>query len=211
MSQGVRFSCVDLMRPCQEQGTQDGSVGDSAMGGLLRNTRPPKFGCTSRFVGQTDDRTRGRRSRAPRSRGFGPPTWPRCGFTLVELLVVVTILGILVAMVVPRLAGRTQQARLARAEADVKANLALALDLFELDNGRYPTTEEGLNALRIKPPDAKNWNGPYLKRDALDPWGRPYRYRYPGAQNPADYDLFSLGPDGSEGTPDDIVSWKGET
>ena len=130
------------------------------------------------------------------------------GFTLVELLVVVTILGILVAMVVPRLAGRTQQARVARAEADVKANLALALDLFELDNGRYPTTEEGLNALRIKPPDATNWNGPYLKRDALDPWGHPYRYRYPGAQNPADYDLSSLGPDGSEGTPDDIVSWK---
>lgn len=131
-------------------------------------------------------------------------------FTLVELLIVVTILGVLVAMVVPRLAGRTEQARRARAEADVASNIALALDLFELDSGRYPSTQEGLNALRSAPPDAKSWKGPYLKREPLDPWGRPYRYAYPGAKNLQDYDLFSVGPDGVEATADDIGNWEQE-
>ncbi len=129
-------------------------------------------------------------------------------FTLIELLIVVTILGVLVAMVVPRLAGRTEQARVARAEADVKSNIILALDLFELDNGRYPTTQEGLNALRAQPPDAKNWRGPYLKQSPTDPWGRSYRYVYPGSHNPQDYDLFSVGPDGAEQTPDDVGNWE---
>ncbi len=132
------------------------------------------------------------------------------GFTLVELLVVVTILGILVAMVVPRLAGRTEQARQARAEADVKASIPLALDLFETDTGKYPTQEEGLSILRTPPPDAqsRNWRGPYLKQDPVDPWGHPYRYVAPGVHNPQDYDLFSLGPDGVENTSDDIGNWK---
>ncbi len=130
------------------------------------------------------------------------------GFTLVELLIVVTILGILVAMVVPRLAGRTEQARRARAAADVQGNIPLALDLFELDTGKYPTSEEGLNALRVQPPGAQNWKGPYLKQEPMDPWNRPYRYVYPGAKNPQDYDLFSLGPDGAEGTSDDIGNWE---
>ena len=129
------------------------------------------------------------------------------GFTLVELLIVVTILGILVAMVVPRLAGRTKQARRARAEADIKANIALALDLFETDTGKYPTTEQGLGALRAQPPNAENWHGPYLKQDPTDPWGTLYKYVYPGTHNTQDYDLYSVGPDGAEGTSDDIGNW----
>ena len=132
----------------------------------------------------------------------------RRGFTLVELLIVVTILGILVAMVVPRLAGRTEQARVGRAQADVKGNIGLALDLFEVDNGRYPTSEEGLAALRTQPVGVKNWHGPYLKQEPIDPWGKPYRYLYPGRNNPQDYDLFSPGPDGAEGTSDDIGNWE---
>lgn len=136
------------------------------------------------------------------------------GFTLVELLIVVTILSILVAMVVPRLAGRTEQARKARAQADVKGNIPLALDLFELDTGRYPTTEEDLAALLTQPvgiadgTDEKIWRGPYLKHPPVDPWGRSYHYVSPGVHNPQDYDLFSLGPDGTEGTRDDVGNWE---
>ena len=130
------------------------------------------------------------------------------GFTLVELLIVVTILGILVAMLAPRLAGRTEQARRARAEADVKSNIVMALDLFELDNGRYPTSEEGLTVLRTQPPGIQNWRGPYLKQDPIDPWGKPYRYVIPGTHNPKDYDLYSPGPDGTEGTQDDMGNWE---
>jgi len=133
----------------------------------------------------------------------------KSGFTLVELLIVVTILGVLVAMVVPRLAGRTQQARMARATADVQANIPLALDLFEVDTGAYPTQEQGLEALRVIPADVENWRGPYLKTTPLDPWKRSYQYQMPGTQNPSDYDLFSVGPDGTEGTSDDIGNWEG--
>lgn len=130
------------------------------------------------------------------------------GFTLVELLVVVTILGILVAMVVPRLAGRTEQARRARAESDIKGSISLALDLFELDAGKYPSTEQGLSSLRVQPSGLESWKGPYLKQDPIDPWGNAYRYLQPGVNNPQEYDLFSVGPDGAEGTADDVVNWR---
>jgi general secretion pathway protein G len=99
------------------------------------------------------------------------------GFTLVELMLVIIIIGVLVAMVAPRLAGRSQQAKEAAARADVNAHLSAALDLFEMHNGRYPTTAEGLAALRAAPSGASNWKGPYLKRAVpLDPWGKPYVY-----------------------------------
>ncbi len=131
----------------------------------------------------------------------------KTGFTLIELLIVITILGILVAMAAPRLAGRTEQARVARAEADVKGTVPMAMDLYELDTGVYPTTEEGLNALRTAPPNNEKWKGPYLKRQPMDPWNRPYRYARPAAHDGQDYDLFSLGADGVEGTADDIGNW----
>ena len=131
------------------------------------------------------------------------------GFTLIELMLVVIILGILVAMVVPRLVGRGEQARRQAAEADIKSNIALALDLYELDNGAY---SEKLEDLMKDPGESKapNWNGPYLKRKPLDPWGREYNYKSPG-QHSKDYDLFSYGADGVEGGGDDITNWEEET
>jgi len=131
------------------------------------------------------------------------------GFTLIELMLVIIIIGVLVAMVAPRLTGKSQQARVAAAQADINAHLSAAIDLFELDNGRYPTIEEGLAALRKAPTGARHWKGPYLKRPVpLDPWGNPYVYRSPGQHNREDYDLFAYGPDGVEGGEDDITNWK---
>jgi len=131
------------------------------------------------------------------------------GFTLVELMLVVIIIGILVAMVMPRLAGRSEQARAAAAKADIEANIGSALDLYELDNGLYPTTEQGLGALLAKPADASKWKGPYLKKKPVDPWGNQYLYRSPGTRN-IDYDLFSMGKDGVEGGEDDVTNWEEE-
>lgn len=129
------------------------------------------------------------------------------GFTLIELMLVIIIIGFLVAMAVPRLTGKSQQARIATSKADIDANLAVALDLFELDNGRYPTTQEGLQALVRAPSGATSWKGPYLKKGVpQDPWGRAYAYRSPGRFNPEDYDLLSTGPDGVEGGGDDITN-----
>lgn len=133
-------------------------------------------------------------------------TSPR-GFTLIELMLVVIIIGALVAMVMPRLTGRTEQARAATAEADIRANIATALKLYELDNGIFPTTEEGLNALLNKPGSSRKWNGPYLEKQPIDPWGREYKYKSPGSHR-ADYDLYSLGRDGQEGTEDDVKNWE---
>ncbi len=133
----------------------------------------------------------------------------RAGFTLIELMLVVIIISALVAMVAPRLAGRSEEARRSVADADIKGNLSLALKLYEVDSGRYPSTEQGLKALMEKPtspPEPKNWKGPYIEQEPLDPWKRPYNYRYPGNHPPHDYDLSSLGPDGVE-SADDISNW----
>jgi len=114
-------------------------------------------------------------------------------------------------MVVPNIAGKGNQARMAAARADIETNLASALDMYEVDNGIYPTTEQGLRALTRKPdttPVPRSWNGPYLKRKKkpLDPWGGDYIYASPGSNNTESYDLSSYGADGIE-SEDDIVNW----
>ena len=130
------------------------------------------------------------------------------GFTLIELMLVVIIIGALTAMVMPRLAGRTEQAKVSTAQADISANMATAIKLYELDNGHFPSTEDGgLNALYTKPSNATNWNGPYLEKKPIDPWGREYQYKSPGAHRTYDYDLFSFGHDGVE-SEDDIKNWE---
>jgi len=130
------------------------------------------------------------------------------GFTLIELLLVLVILAALAAVVVPRFTKRSEQARITAAKTDIAA-LEVQLDSFEVDTGRYPTTEEGLRALIESPANLNGWNGPYLKKNAVpnDPWGHAYVYTCPGAHNTSGYDLHSLGPDGQDGSDDDIDNW----
>ncbi len=144
------------------------------------------------------------------ARPIGPK--PRApGFTLVEILVVIVILGILAALVVPRIIERPDQARVTAAKADI-ATIMAALKLYRLDNQRYPTTEQGLGALVVRPtlpPLPPNWkpNG-YLERLPQDPWGNPYQYLNPGLHG--EIDVFSFGADGQPGGTGydaDIGSW----
>lgn len=129
----------------------------------------------------------------------------RRGFTLLELLLVLVILLVLAGLVVPKFANRGEQARETAAKTDIET-ISTALDTFEIDNGRYPTSEEGLDALMQAPASLDNWNGPYLRREPKDPWGNDYVYRYPGQKNRDGYDLYSFGPDGREGN-DDIANF----
>lgn len=134
------------------------------------------------------------------------------GFSLIEILLVVVIIGTLAGMVVPRLLGRSDQARVAAAKADMEVNIPTALKLYELDNGFFPTTDQGLQALMKKPasaPEPQNWNGPYLEKTPIDPWGHPYQYASPGVHRPHDYDLYSQGKNSkSDKTDDDVVNWE---
>ena len=136
---------------------------------------------------------------------------PSRGFTLIEIMVVVVILGILAALIVPKVMSRPDEARIAAAKQDV-ATLAQALKLYKLDNLAYPTTDQGLQALVAKPaaaPIPVNWkSGGYLERLPKDPWGRDYRYLNPGRHG--EIDIYSLGADGEpggEGNDADIGNW----
>ncbi len=128
---------------------------------------------------------------------------------MVEIMLVVIIIAALAAMVVPRFSGRSEQAKVSIARSDVEANLATPLKLYELDNGNFPTTSQGLEALRKKPtsnPEPRNWSGPYVEKAPIDPWGTSYVYESPGKHR-SDYDLSSKGKD-LESDEDDIVNWE---
>jgi general secretion pathway protein G len=135
---------------------------------------------------------------------------PRSGFTLIELLVVLAILALLAGLVGPQVMNALSDSKTKTAKLQIE-DFGAGLDLFTLDVGRYPTTEEGLQALVSDVGGIKKWNGPYLKKSLIpqDPWGNDYQYRYPGEHGT--YDLFSLGVDnseGGEGEAQDVVSWE---
>ena len=122
----------------------------------------------------------------------------RRAFTLIEMLVVILILSILAALIIPRLVSRTGDAKIAAAKSDI-ATLTSLLQQYRVDNDKYPTTEDGLQALRVQPSDASGWKGPYLPKDIpSDPWGNPYVYQSPGA-NGQDFTIVSYGSDGAPG------------
>ena len=123
-------------------------------------------------------------------------------FTLVEILIVVIIIAALASMIVPKLTGRAEKAKISIARTDISSNLATALELYQLDNGSFPRS---LQSLIVNPGGLSTWSGPYIKAQPLDPWGKTYQYRYPSLHG-KDYDLYSLGPDGLPSS-DDITNW----
>ncbi|QTA84705.1 type II secretion system major pseudopilin GspG [Desulfonema magnum] len=136
-------------------------------------------------------------------------TGKQSGFTLIELLIVMVILGLLAALVGPKFFKHEGKSRQKAAKAQISL-LEASVDTYRLEIGKYPTTEQGLQALRVKPDGLEKWDGPYLPKDVPpDPWGNAYIYRCPGEHG--DYDILSLGADGNpggEGDDLDIVSWK---
>ncbi len=134
----------------------------------------------------------------------------QAGVTLIEMLVVVTIIGLFVALVGPKLFKQVDTAKITKAKADMEGLLG-ALGTYKIDNGNFPTTEQGLQALRVKPADANQWGGPYTDKEVPnDPWGHPYSYKFPGEHGDLP-DIVSLGADGQpggDGINADIVSWQ---
>jgi len=133
------------------------------------------------------------------------------GFTLIEIMVVVIIIGLLAAVIVPTVINKVDDAKISKAKSDIQA-LETALTMFRLDNSKYPTTDQGLEALVVQPtdPSIRHWRqGGYLQRVSLDPWGNKYLYVYPGTHG-KEYDLYTLGADGQpggDGTDKDIGNW----
>ncbi len=133
----------------------------------------------------------------------------RKGFTLLEVLMVIVILGVLAAVVISQLSGTQEKAFRDTTTATIKG-MASQLELFKLHCGRYPSSDEGLGALLAKPDDESlegKWAGPYIKEAAKDAWGKELMYRQPGQYNETGYDIWSVGPDGQEGTDDDLTNW----
>lgn len=136
----------------------------------------------------------------------------QAGFTLIELIMVVVILGVLAALVVPNFTGRTEDAKVTAAQTQIESHFGMALQMYETDNGFFPSSTQGLKALIEKPttaPVPEKWKGPYLKKTEVpkDPFGNEYKYVFPGKNNTAGYDLSSGGPDGQHGNEDDISNW----
>jgi general secretion pathway protein G len=134
----------------------------------------------------------------------------RGAFTLVELLLVMAILAILAGIVLPKMSGRTQQAKITRAQTEI-ATFSTALGAYNVDTGDYPKGRTGLQALLTKPGNVQGWKGPYLENRTtvpVDPWGNAYIYECPGKHNPNGFDLMSMGPDGRVGGDDDICNWQ---
>lgn len=129
----------------------------------------------------------------------------RAGFTLVELMIVAIIIAALAGMVLPRVWPASDAAKTHIAQGDI-AGIEVALKLYRLHHNRFPTTAEGLDVL-LQHARVGGWDGPFLEKKPIDPWGQPYRYRYPGTHNPAGFDLWSAGPDQREGSADDIKNW----
>lgn len=136
----------------------------------------------------------------------------RNGLTLIELIVVLVVIGLLAGLVAPQILGRVSDARIATAKTQIEL-LGVALENYRLDNGVYPSTQQGLEALRTRPsgaPDARNWRGPYLKKAVpADPWGRPYLYRSPGDKDRSGFDVQTLGRDGKPGGADEDADLSG--
>ena len=168
------------------------------------------FGVLTRPKGTSPrlSRTPPPRPRAAASHSRSALSFPkRRAFTLVEMLLVLVILAVLAAIVIPKFAGRGQQAKIAAAKTEI-GTFKTALGVFEADNFYYPQTGAGLNALIEQPNNAKDWKGPYIDKNAipLDPWGNAYIYTYPGKNNPKGFDIISVGPDGRVGGDDDITN-----
>ena len=133
----------------------------------------------------------------------------RRGFTLLEIMLVVVIIGMLITVAVVKLSGQSEKARLVATRHQIDA-YKTALGLYDLDHGLFPSTDQGLNALIVQPPNLPNWKGPYLDPPVIrkDQWAHDFVYRYPGQKIPSGYDLFSVGPNGIEGDEDDIGNWQ---
>jgi general secretion pathway protein G len=134
------------------------------------------------------------------------------GFTLLEILLVVVIIGMLVGIAAVKLGPQSAKAKVVTTQGQI-SQYKTAIGIYEMDNGFYPSTEQGLQALIAQPssaPQPMNWKGPYIDPPVLrnDPWGHPYGYKYPGQKIQNGYDLYSIGPDGVEGNEDDIGNWQ---